>query len=51
MILHQEDWLRYPGAIADYSTPNRSFVQFANLLHRQGIKNCLFMLALHDSGF
>ena len=50
MILHQEDWLRYPGAIADYDTPNRSFVKFANLLHRQGIKNCLFMLALHDSG-
>lgn len=49
MILYHEDWLRYPGAIVDYRTPNVSFIQFANLLHERGIKNCLFPLALMDA--
>ena len=48
MILYQEDWLRYPGAIADFQTTNTSFIRFCNLLKKQGIKNCLFPLALFD---
>lgn len=48
MILYQEDWLRYPGAIADFQTTNTSFIRFCNLLKKQGVKNCLFPLALFD---
>lgn len=46
MILFQEDWLKYPGAIADYNTSNRSFVDIAMLLRDLGVKNHLFPLAL-----
>ena len=46
MILFQEDWLKYPGAIADYNTRNRSFVDIAMLLRDLGVKNHLFPLAL-----
>ena len=37
MILFQEDWLKYPGAIADYNTSNRSFVDIAMLLRDLGV--------------
>lgn len=48
MILFQNDWLRFPGAIPDYSTKNKSFLKYVMTLQSMGIKNCLFPLALHD---
>lgn len=48
MILFAEDWAKYPGVIVDYYTPNKSFVKMAKVLHEMGVKNCLFMLALHN---
>ena len=48
MILFEEDWLRYPGAIPDFNTKNTSFLVFAKTLQAMGVKNCLFFLALHD---
>lgn len=46
MILFEEDWLRYPTAVADLSTKNRSFVNLAILLKKMGVRNHAFMLAL-----
>lgn len=46
MILFEEDWLRYPEAIADYETRNKSFVRFSGLLKSMGISNHLWPLAL-----
>lgn len=46
MILFEKDWLRFPTAIADYSTTNKSFLRMVSLYQRMGIKNCLFPLAL-----
>lgn len=48
MILFAQDWQKYPGVIVDYYTPNKSFVKMAKVLHEMGVKNCLFMLALHN---
>lgn len=48
MILFSSDWQKYPGVIVDYYTPNKSFVKMAKVLHEMGVKNCLFMLALHN---
>ena len=48
MILFEEDWLRYPGAIPDFNTKNKSFLVFVKTLQEMGVKNCLFPLALHD---
>lgn len=45
-ILFQEDWLKYPGAIIDTQTTNKSFVRLASLYREMGIKNNSFMLAL-----
>ena len=49
MILFQEDWAKYPRAIADFDTKNRSFVKLAALYKAMGVHNHTFMLALHDS--
>lgn len=46
MILHLEDWHKFPSAIADTQTPNRSFVRIAQLYKSMGIENHLFPLAL-----
>lgn len=46
MLLYESDWLKYPTAIPDYQTSNKSFLHVARLYHEMGIKNCLFPLAL-----
>lgn len=46
MILFKDDWLKYPTAIADYSTRNKSFVEYSKLLARMGVKNNAWPLAL-----
>lgn len=48
MILFLEDFYKYPEAIADYNTNNKSFLRFSGLLKVMGVKNHLFPLALHD---
>jgi hypothetical protein len=46
MILFKQDWQLYPSAIPDYTTKNKSFLEFVALLKFMGIENCLFPLAL-----
>lgn len=46
MILFQDDWRKYPTAIVDTKTSNQSFVRYAKLLKKMGIKNHLWPLAL-----
>lgn len=46
MILFQQDWDRYPHAIWDTETSNKSFLYYCNDLKKAGIKNYLFPLAL-----
>ena len=46
MILFQEDWKKYPTAIADYSTRQRTFFDMSVILRDMGVKNHLFPLAL-----
>lgn len=48
MILFKEDWAKYPEAIPDYNTKNKSFLRLAGVYKSMGIDNCEFMLALHD---
>lgn len=45
-ILFEKDWDKYPNAIADWETPNRTFVRYCVLLKKKGISNCAFPLAL-----
>ena len=45
-ILFQSDWASYPGAMIHYSTRNKSFLRFAQLLQAMGVKNSAFCLAL-----
>lgn len=45
-ILFEEDWLSHPTAIPHFSTTNKSWVEFAVLLKKMGVKNHLFHLAL-----
>lgn len=47
-ILFKEDWLRYPTAIMDDQTKNRSAVELAAKLRVMGIENYGFFLALHN---
>lgn len=47
-ILFESDWLLYPGASIHYETKNQSFLRVAEIYHRMGVKNCAFLLALHD---
>lgn len=47
-ILFESDWLKYPNAIIDTKTSNKSFVRLASLYRAMGIKNCSFILALHN---
>lgn len=46
MILHLNDWRRYPHAIVDTKTNNTSFLRMAELYRNMGINNHAFMLAL-----
>lgn len=46
VILYEEDWGRYPGAIVHYETRNRSWVELAKKLELSGVKNNRFFLAL-----
>lgn len=45
-VLFKRDWERYPTAIWDLKTPNKSFLEFAGLLETMGIENHKFMLTL-----
>lgn len=45
-LLFDKDWDRYPLAIWDLKTKNKSFLEFSGLLKSMGIKNHLFMLGL-----
>lgn len=46
MILFKEDWDKYPTALPDFDTTNRSFVEICAKYKLMGIKNYLFPLAL-----
>lgn len=46
MILFEEDWDKYPSAIIDTNTSNKSFVELAKLYRDMGVKNNAFHLAL-----
>jgi hypothetical protein len=46
MILFAEDWYKYPNAIIDTKTSNRSYVHLAGLYRKMGVKNDAFVLAL-----
>ena len=48
MILFQNDWAKYPGAIYDTKTTNQSFIHLADVYYHMGIKNCAFHLTLLD---
>lgn len=48
MILFLDDWKKYPDAIVHYETKNKSFLRFAGLLKKMGIKNHSFCLQLHN---
>lgn len=48
MILFLEDWDKYPHAIVDTNTKNKSAVHMAILLKAMGIENHAFPLALHN---
>lgn len=46
MILFKSDWAKFPTAVVDYSTTNKSFLRTVALYKKQGIDNCEFILAL-----
>jgi hypothetical protein len=46
MILFQQDWLRFPGAIIDYHTKNASWLRQAEVYNKMGVQNSAFLLAL-----
>lgn len=46
MILFTEDWGRFPTAIPDFKTTNKSFLIYSEKLRLMGIKNYLFCLSL-----
>lgn len=48
MILYESDWSRYPNAIFDLNTSNRSFVDICYVLEDMGVRNNLWPLALHN---
>lgn len=48
MILFEQDWAKYPRAIIDHQTTNKSFVHLADVFYAMGIKNCAFHLTLLD---
>lgn len=48
MILFESCWQKYPSAIPDYNTKNRTFVDLAAKYRKMGVKNYKFLLALHQ---
>lgn len=48
MILFKDDWYKYPNAIIDTETKNRSFVRLSALYREMNISNHGFILQLHD---
>lgn len=48
MILFKQDWKKYPSAIPDLSTSNKSWLRLAGLYKGMGIANHGFHLALHN---
>lgn len=46
MILFKNDWNRYPEAIVDTKTTNRSYLRLAKMYQSMGVKNCVFHLSL-----
>lgn len=46
MILFEDDWKKYPRAIIDVNTANKSFVRLASVYRSMGIKNNAFLLVL-----
>lgn len=44
--MFSDDWKKYPYAIIDTDTPNRSFVKLSALYREIGVKNHAFLLAL-----
>lgn len=49
MILFEKDWVElYPYAIVDTETKNTSFIRYATLLKKMGVKNYLWPLQLHN---
>jgi hypothetical protein len=46
MILFETDWYKYPTAIIDTQTTNKSWVRLAAVYRSMGIKNHAFLLAL-----
>lgn len=47
-ILFRDDWLKYPNAIIDTKTRNKSALDLAAKLRVMGVKNNSFFLALHN---
>lgn len=46
MILFKDDWQRFPTAVPDFDTKNKSFLDYSKKLKLAGIENHLFPLAL-----
>lgn len=48
LILFEEDWEKNPHAVVHNETKNESFLKYANLLKKMGIKNYKWCLQLHN---
>ena len=48
MILHEDDWKKYPSCIIDYETRNHTAIALAVKYRKMGVKNNAFFLALHN---
>lgn len=46
MIVFKQDWRRYPNAIVDTKTPNKSFLRLASVFRAMGVDHYYFHLAL-----
>lgn len=46
MILFANDWVKYPEAIPDVQTKNKSYLRLAKMLQLMNVKNCYFHLSL-----
>ena len=48
MILFSNDWQNYPHAIPHLSTKNSSWLRISGVLKVMGVRNHMFLLALHN---
>lgn len=46
MILFEKDWERYPNATVNHLTKNKSFINYAAILKKIGVKNHLWPLSV-----